>query len=142
MGYKHFIMKILNDLYFIREDIQGERGHEAIEGLIRKIESKSYNSYDLNEADQEYLKKEYKHFIMGILNDLYLIREDVKDNRGHEAIEGLIRKIESKSYDSFEEKDILSVSKTTQNLVQQEYEGKVDVSTTKYQGVYVYKFMK
>ena len=45
---------------------------------------------------------EYKYFIMEILNDLYLIREGIKNGPGYEAIAALINKIESRSVHAIE----------------------------------------
>lgn len=80
---------------------------------------------------------EYKVFIMGILNDLYLIREDVKEGPGHDAISALINKIESCSMDTIkQEKGIPTPVKTMRS------EAEIAVSTTEHEGVYVYQFKK
>ena len=73
-------------IYF-RNTIHLERKHiKYVKGIVWKVG----------------VKMEYKYFIMEILNDLYLIREDIKNGPGYEAIAALINKIESRSVHAIE----------------------------------------
>ncbi len=86
------------------------------------------------------VKMEYKYFIMEILDNLYLIREDVKEGPGHEAISALINKIESRSMRTIEQSKKFEQPKTSS--VNSSFQGKLQISKSEYNDVYIYQFKK
>lgn len=85
---------------------------------------------------------EYKVFIMEILNDLYLIREDVKEGPGYDAITALIKKIESRSMENIELGREDAKQTIMPNRAHKSSNTELNISQTDLDGVFIYQFKK